>query len=45
MTAEGKRATLGGMDCTGTREAIEVFVNEGRLERFPDLAGAALALA
>ena len=35
---EGKRAALWGMDLAGTREAVEVFVNEGQLERFLELA-------
>ena len=37
VAAEGKRAALWGMDCAGTREAVDVFVNEGVLERFLDL--------
>ena len=37
VAAEGKRAALWGMDRAGTREAVDVFVNEGSLERFLDL--------
>ena len=37
VAAEGKRAALWGMDRAGTREAVDVFVNEGLLERFLDL--------
>ncbi|MBI4638037.1 MAG: hypothetical protein HY727_17005 [Candidatus Rokubacteria bacterium] len=37
MADEGKRAALWGMDQTGTREAVEVFVNDGLLERFLEL--------
>ena len=37
MAAEGKRAALWGMDEAGTREAVDVFVNDGLLERFLDL--------
>ena len=37
VAAEGKRAALWGMDRAGTREAVDVFVNEGALERFLDL--------
>lgn len=37
MATEGKRAALWGMDQAGTREAVEVFVREGLLERFLDL--------
>jgi hypothetical protein len=33
----GKRAALWGMDRRGTREAAEVFVKEGLLDRFLDL--------
>lgn len=33
----GKRAALWGMDQTATREAAEVFMTEGLLERFLDL--------
>jgi hypothetical protein len=34
---QGKRAALWGMDRRGTREAAEVFVKEGLLDRFLDL--------
>jgi len=37
MANEGKRAALWGMDQAGTREAVDVFVNDGLLERFLDL--------
>ncbi|MBI3825575.1 MAG: hypothetical protein HY294_06250 [Candidatus Rokubacteria bacterium] len=37
MAAEGKRAALWGMDQAATREAVDVFVNGGHLERFLDL--------
>lgn len=37
MATEGKRAALWGMDQAGTREAVEVFVKDGLLERFLDL--------
>lgn len=37
MAAEGKRAALWGMDQAGTREAVDVFVKNGLLERFLDL--------
>jgi hypothetical protein len=37
MANEGKRAALWGMDQAGTREALDVFVNDGLLERFLDL--------
>ena len=37
VAAAGKRAALWGMDRAGTREAVDVFVNEGSLERFLDL--------
>ena len=37
VAAEGKRAALWGMDRAGTCEAVDVFVNEGSLERFLDL--------
>jgi hypothetical protein len=33
----GKRAALWGMDQRGTREAVEMFVKEGLLDRFLDL--------
>ena len=33
----GKRAALWGMDRVATREAVEVFVREGFLDRFLDL--------
>ena len=34
MATEEKRAALGGMDQAGTRTAVEVFVQNGLLERF-----------
>ncbi len=37
VAAEGKRAALWGMDEAGTREAADVFVGNGLLERFLDL--------
>ena len=37
VAAEGKRAALWGMDQAGTREAVDVFVKNGLLERFLDL--------
>jgi hypothetical protein len=37
MAEEGKRATVWGMDQAGTREAADVFVSEGLLERFLEL--------
>ena len=37
MANEGKRAALWGMDQAGTREAVEVFVRDGLLERFLEL--------
>lgn len=37
MANEGKRAALWGMDQAGTREAAEVFVRDGLLERFLEL--------
>jgi hypothetical protein len=37
MGNEGKRAALWGMDQASTREAVEVFVKEGLLEKFLDL--------
>lgn len=37
VAAEGKRAALWGMDRAGTREAVDVFVKDGFLERFLDL--------
>lgn len=37
MANEGKRAALWGMDQKGTREALDVFVNDGLLERFLEL--------
>lgn len=37
MAAEGKRAALWGIDRAGTREAVDVFVRNGLLERFLDL--------
>jgi hypothetical protein len=36
--ARGKRAALWGMDIRSTREAADVFVREGFLDRFLDLA-------
>jgi len=38
MADEGKRAALWGMDLAGTRVAVDIFVNEGLLERFLELA-------
>lgn len=37
MADQGKRAALWGMDQAGTREAVEVFVQRGLLERFLEL--------
>lgn len=37
MATEGKRAALWGMDQAGTREAVQIFVRDGLLERFLDL--------
>lgn len=37
MANEGKRAALWGMDQKATREAVDVFVNDGLLERFLEL--------
>jgi hypothetical protein len=37
MATEAKRAALWGMDQTATREAVEVFVKDGLLERFLEL--------
>ncbi|MBI2217359.1 MAG: hypothetical protein HYU51_08685 [Candidatus Rokubacteria bacterium] len=37
VATDGKRAALWGMDQTGTRAAVEIFVKEGFLERFLDL--------
>jgi hypothetical protein len=37
MAEEGKRAAVWGMDQAGTREAGDLFVNEGHLERFLEL--------
>jgi hypothetical protein len=34
---DSKRAALWGMDQAGTREAVDVFVKDGMLERFLDL--------
>ena len=34
---KGKQAAVWGMDQSATREAADVFVNEGMLERFLDL--------
>ena len=34
---DSKRAALWGMDQTATREAVDVFVKDGLLERFLDL--------
>jgi hypothetical protein len=39
MANEGKRAALWGMDQAGTREAAEVFVRDGLLERFLEQVG------
>jgi hypothetical protein len=37
MATEAKRAAVWGMDQTATREAVEVFVKDGLLERFLEL--------
>ena len=37
VAEEEKRAALWGMDQEGTREAVDLFVKEGFLERFLDL--------
>ena len=37
MAADEKRAALWGMDQAGTRTAVEVFVQNGLLERFLEL--------
>ena len=37
MATEARRAALWGMDQAGTREAVEVFVKDGLLERFLEL--------
>ena len=37
LADEGKRSAVWGMDQAATREAADVFVNEGMLERFLDL--------
>lgn len=37
MAAEGRRATLWGLDQAGTREAVDAVVKNGLLERFLDL--------
>lgn len=37
MADEGKRAAVWGMDQSSTREAVELFVKDGMLERFLDL--------
>lgn len=37
MATEEKRAALWGMDPATTHEAVEVFLNDGFLERFLDL--------
>ena len=37
MAEEGKLAAVWGMDPAGTREAADLFVNEGHLERFLEL--------
>lgn len=37
MAEEGKRAAVWGMDQGGTREAANLFVSEGHLERFLEL--------
>jgi hypothetical protein len=33
----GKRAALWGLDQRGTRDAVELFVKDGLLDRFLDL--------
>jgi len=38
MATEGKRAAVWGMDQASTREAAEVFVSDGLLEKFLALA-------
>jgi hypothetical protein len=37
MAQEGKRAAVWGLDQAGTREAVELFVSQGPLERFLEL--------
>jgi len=37
LADKGKQAAVWGMDQSATREAADVFVNEGMLERFLDL--------
>jgi hypothetical protein len=37
MADEGKRAAVWGMDQAGTREAAEIFLTQGLLERFLEL--------
>ena len=37
MATEEKRAALWGMDRAGTRTTVEVFVQNGLLERFLEL--------
>lgn len=37
MATEGKRAAVWGMDQSATRQAFDVFVGEGLLERFLEL--------
>jgi len=37
LADEGKRTAVWGMDQSATREAADIFVNEGMLERFLDL--------
>jgi len=37
LANDSKRAALWGMDQAGTREAVDVFVKDGLLERFLDL--------
>jgi hypothetical protein len=37
VATNGKRAALWGMDQTGTRAAVDAFVNDGHLERFLEL--------
>jgi len=37
MATDEKRAALWGMDQAGTRTAVEVFVQNGLLERFLEL--------
>jgi hypothetical protein len=37
MAHDGKRAAVWGLDQAGTREAVELFVSQGPLERFLEL--------